>query len=120
MASDQLSLIRQFCDTSKYRLSNDEKNLLCMILENPDRYNGFTSNLHSESDSGKDYKGRWSTCTKWQYRIYINSVLSIDERYYHYCDDGFEDKRHWEWEDAWHITDTRRILEILKEIRSEL
>ena len=45
--------------------------------------------------------------------------LSFDKRYYYY-DDGYEDKRYWEWDDAWHVTDTRRILEILKEIKSEL
>ena len=35
MPSDQLNLIRQYCDTTGIRLSSYEKDLLCKVLENP-------------------------------------------------------------------------------------
>ena len=120
MPSDQLNLIRQYCDTTGIRLSSYEKGLLCMILENPSRYDGFTSKVYVEEDSGRDYRDTWSTCTKDQYRINIDSSLSIDHRHRHQCDDGFDNNAHWDWNNAWHVTDTRQIIEILKKIETEL
>ena len=119
MKDNQLTLIRQYCDTTGIRLKGYEKDLLCKVLENPEKYNGFTSELYTKSDSGRDYRDKWTSTTKWQYRININSNLSVDYRYYHYCD-GFEQDKHWEWDNAWHITETRRIIKILKEIENEL
>lgn len=119
MSSYQLNLIRQYCDTNGYRLSESEKELLCMILENPGRYNGFISEVQAEYNSGRDYRDRWDSTTKTQYRINIDTSLSIDVRYYHGCD-GYIQDEHWDWGNAWHITDVRRILEILQEIECEL
>ena len=117
--NSQLELIRQYCDTTGIRLSGYEKDLLCKVLENPARYDGFISQLYTDENSGKDYRGRWDSTTKWQYRINIGSSLSIDKRYYHACD-GYVQDGHWEWPNAWHITETRRILEVLREIAHEL
>ena len=119
MPNPQLELIRRYCDTTGIHLSSDEKNLLCRVLENPARYDGFTSQEYQKSNSGRDYRGEWDSTTKWQYRIRIGSTLSIDERYYHSCD-GYVQDEHWTWGNAWHITDTRRILEVLREISNEL
>ena len=119
MSDYQLDLIREYCDTAGMRLSGSEKDLLCKVLENPSQYDGFTSELIVSENSGKDYRGRWDSIHKTQYRININDVLSIDQRDYHESD-GYVQDQHWEWEDAWHITDTRVILRILKEIEHEL
>ena len=43
MKSSQLDLIRQYCDTTGIRLSGSEKDLLCKVLENPYKYDGFVS-----------------------------------------------------------------------------
>lgn len=119
MPNYQLDLIRQYCNTTGIRLSSYEKDLLCMVLENPTRYDGFTSRLFSEPNSGKDYRGEWDSLTEYQYRIHIGSTLTIDQRYRHSCD-GYVQDQHWEWPNAWHITETRKILEVLKKIESEL
>lgn len=119
MASYQLELIRRYCDTKGVRLSDLEKDLLCKVLANPEKYNGFTSKLYTKSNSGRDYRDTWTSITKWQYRINIDTTISIDQRYYH-CADGFEQDAHWNWGNAWTITDIRRIIQILKEIESEL
>ena len=119
MPDYQLQLIRQYCDTSGMRLSNVAKELLCKVLENPSRYDGFISELHTENASGRDYRDTWDSTTEWQYRININSELSIDKRYRHSCD-GYTQDEHWAWPNAWHITDLRRIIEILTEIEYEL
>lgn len=119
MPNYQLELIRQYCDTTGVRLSSRDKDLLCMVLENPGKYDGFTSELYTEHGSGKNVNGRWDSATKWQYRINIDSTLSIDSRYRHSAD-GYVQDDHWEWENAWHVTDIRRIIEILREIESEL
>ena len=77
--------------------------------------------MHIEHGEGKEpYHGRYTTCTKDQYRINIGSSLSIDHIHSHECDDGFENTSHWDWNNPWHITDTRGIIEILKDIESEL
>ena len=119
MTNSQLDLIRQYCDTTGIRLSSAEKDLLCRVLEEPGKYNGFTSQLYREEKEGKDYRGRWDSTTEWQYRILIGSSLTIDQRYRHSCE-GIVQDEHWEWRNAWHITETRRILQILQEIRHEL
>ena len=119
MANYQLDLIRQYCDTTGIRLSSNEKDLLCLVLENPERYDGFTSELYTENRSGRDYRDTWDSTTKWQYRINIGSTLTIDERYRHSCD-GYVQDEHWDWSNAWHITDTRKIIKILQEIQPEL
>ena len=119
MPNPQLELIRQYCNTAGIRLSGDEKDILCKVLENPARYNGFTTQVYTIPGSGKDYRGRWDSTTKKQYRINIDSTLSIDERYYHSCD-GYVQDEHWDWDNAWHITDTRRIIEVLREIWRDL
>jgi hypothetical protein len=92
---------------------------LCKVLENPARYNGFTTQVYTIPGSGKDYRGRWDSTTKKQYRINIDSTLSIDERYYHSCD-GYVQDEHWDWDNACHITDTRRIIEVLRDIWRDL
>ena len=119
MSSYQLSLIRQYCDTMGIRLSGSEKDLLCKVLENPAKYNGFTSELYTQHDSGKDYRGRWDSTSNWQYRINIASILSIDKRWRHEADGHVQDGC-WDWRNAWHITNIREIIKILREIRAEL
>ena len=119
MPSYQLNLIRNYCDTTGIRLSSFEKDLLCKVLENPAKYDGFTSSLLTRTNSGKDYRGRWDSLTEWQYRIKINSTLIIEQRYRHSAD-GYVQDQYWNWENAWHITDTRKIIKILQEIKSEL
>ena len=77
--------------------------------------------MHIEHGEGKEpYHGRYTTCTKDQYRINIGSSLSIDHIHSHECDDGFENTSHWDWNNPWPITDTRGIIEILKDIESDL
>lgn len=95
----QLNLIRQYCDTTGYHLSSDEKDLLCMVLENSARYDGFTSELYETRDEGKDFRGRWDSTTNWQYRINIDSTLSIDKPFKHECDGCIQDE-HWDWYNA--------------------
>ena len=120
MKSNQLDLIRQYCDTTGIRLSGSEKDLLCKVLENPARYNGFVSGEYKENNRGKDYRGRWESVTKWKYRINIDSALSIDEQYMHAAD-GYVQDEHWgSWNKAWHITEIRKIIKILHEIKHEL
>ena len=119
MPNYQLTLIRQYCDTARIHLSRYEKDLLCKILENPEKYNGFTSELYTETDSGRDYRDTWTSETNKQYRILIDSTLRIAYRYRHCCD-GYNQDQHWAWENAWIITDAREIVNILKEIESEL
>lgn len=119
MPNYQLTLIRQYCDTAGTRLSSHEKDLLCKILEDPERYNGFTSKLYTETDSGRDYRDTWTSVTNWQYRILIDPSLRIAHRYRHCCD-GYNQEKYWAWKDAWIITDARKIVNILKEIESEL
>jgi len=119
MMTSQLNLIRQYCDTTGIHLSSTEKELLCKVLENVARYDGFISGLYEENNSGKDYRGRWDSTTNWQYRINIDSTLSIDKRYRHSCD-GYIQDSHWNWYNAYHVTDTREIIKILQEIELEL
>lgn len=119
MPSSQLELIREYCDTAGIRLSSYEKDILCKVLEDPMRYDGFESEVYEEENSGRDYRDTWDSITKTQYRINIDTSLSIDKRYYHACD-GYVQDDHWDWSNAWHITDTRRIIEILQEMESEL
>ena len=119
MADEQLDLIRQYCDTSGIRLSSDKKDLLCKILENPRYYDGFTSPVYGDSYGGKDHNGRWSTSEKTQYRINIDSELSIDKRHLLICDDGYESGS-WDWNDAYRFTDLRDIVQILQEIEDDL
>ena len=120
MKSSQLDLIRQYCDTTGIRLSGSEKDLLCKVLENPAEYDGFESKEYREDREGKDYRGRWDSVTKRKYRINIDSSLSIDEQYM-YAADGYIQDEHWgSWSKAWHITETRECIRILKEIEHEL
>lgn len=120
MGNNQLDLIRQYCDTSGVHLSSSEKDLLCMVLENASRYDGFTSSIYTETDSGRDYRDTWTTATYTQYRINIDSMLSIDQRYRHTCSDGYDNDRHWEWYNAYHFTEIRDILRCLEAMRAEL
>lgn len=119
MAKNQLDLIRRYFDTTGMHLSSMEKDVLCKVLENPQKYNGFTSALYTERDLGKDHRGRWSSTTNKQYRVNVDSNLSIDERWRHECD-GYEQNEHWDWNNAWHITEIRRIANILMGIANEL
>ena len=120
MSDERLNLIRHYCDTTGVHLHDSDKDLLCMVLENPDKYNGFTSQMYSESDEGKDYRGEWSNYSQWQYRINIDDTFSIDKIEMLSCDDGYRRDDHWDWSNPWHITNIKRIVEILNEIRSEL
>ena len=115
----QLDLIRQYCDTTGVRLSAFEKDLLCLVLDNPSRYDGFESSIHKETNSGRDYRDTWDSLSEWQYRINIGSVLSIDKRWRHSCD-GYVQNAHWSWQTAEHITKLRYIIRILQEIQNEL
>lgn len=119
MPDYQLALIRNYCDTTGIRLNSYEKNLLCMILNNPAKFDGFKSELYVKHDSGRDYRDTWTSITKWQYRINIGRQLSIDKIHYHECD-GYVQDKNWDWDNAWHITNTREIINILKEIEPEL
>lgn len=119
MPDNQLETIRRYCDTSGYRLNGYEKSILCSVIENPSRYNGFESRLFQESNSGRDYRDTWDSLTEWQYRILIDSRLRIKKRYRHSCD-GYVQDDHWSWSSACEITDTREIIKILQEIESEL
>jgi len=119
MADEQLDLIRQYCDTSGIRLSSDKKKLLCKVLENPGYYDGFESPVYRNSGEGRTYDGRWSNSEKKQYRINIDSMLSIDMRHYFVCDDGYE-RGSWDWGDAYRITDLRGIVEALQIMEDDL
>lgn len=119
LLNNQLQFIRQYCDTSGVRLNQKEKDLLFMILENPSRYNGFTSKVYKISGSGRDYRDTYSYTTCYQYRIKIDSRLSILERYKNSSDGKIQDDR-WEWYNAGSITDIRSILSILQKIQDEL
>ena len=90
-----------------------------MILENPEKYDGFVSEEYEIIESGRDYRDTYTIVEKWQYRINIDSILSIDKRYYHGCDGIIQDE-HSEWDTAWNITDIREIVNILYEIENEL
>ena len=116
MADSQLELIRQYLDTSGQRLAAWEKDSICRVLEDPSYYDGYTSDIFTETDSGKDYNGRWRTVTQYQYRINIDSMLSIDCRSKFECDDGYERTGHWDWDNAYHITNAREIAGILNKI----
>ena len=63
MPDNQLETIRRYCDTSGYRLNGYEKSILCNVIENPSRYNGFESRLYQESNSGRDYRDTWDSLT---------------------------------------------------------
>ncbi len=119
MSNYQLELIREYCDTTGVRLSSHEKDLLCMVLENPVKYDGFESSIFIEHREGKDYRGRWDAASYRQYRINIDDELSIDERYKNESDGVIQD-RHWNCESAYHITDTREMVNILKVLELEL
>ena len=119
MADYQLDLIRRYCDTTRIHLNRYEKDILCMVLENPAKYDGFTSKVYVTESSGKDYRGRWDSVHKAQYRIMIDSNLYILVRSYHACD-GYVQDEYWDWDNAGCVTDTRRIISILQEIQHEL
>ena len=119
MLDNQLQLIRQYCDTSGVRLNQKEKDLLFMILDNPSRYDGFTSKVYKPSGLGRDYRDTYSYTTCYQYRIEIGSKLRILERYKNSSDGNKQDDR-WEWSSAGKITDIRTILRILQKIQDEL
>lgn len=118
MASTQLDLIRRYCDTTGVHLNSQEKDILCMVLENPSKFDGFISKHYVSRDSGRDYRGWWDSTMEWQYRINIDSRLSIDEQCRHEAD-GYV-HGYWGWENAHNITNIRQILKILFEIESEL
>ena len=119
MPDRRLELIRQYCDTSGVRLNDADKDLLCLILEQPSKYDGFTSELRRDSHEGRDYRDTWRSLDEEQYRINIDSELSLDVRYRHCCD-GYDQEEHWDWPNAWHITDIRTILEYLWKMEDEL
>ncbi len=119
MADDRLELIRQYCDTTGVRLNDEEKDILCKILEDPSYYDGYETDVYEERDSGRTYNDTWNSITRHQYRICIDDELSIYERYFHSAD-GYDQDAHWDWDNAWHITKIRDILEILFEIEDDL
>ena len=119
MPNNQLDLIKQYCDTSGIRLSSTDKQILCKVLDNASKYNGFISQEHTHTESGKDFRGRWDAFDKYQYRININPKLSIDMICLRVCD-GEVDYDYWDWAKARHITDLRRIVNILHSIEQEL
>ncbi|HAE44157.1 MAG TPA: hypothetical protein DCG37_01000 [Lachnospiraceae bacterium] len=119
MQNNQLDLIRQYCDTTGIRLSAAEKDLLCLVLENPARYDGFTSTLYENHERGRDFRDTWVIDKYWQYRISITDRLVIYKRYKETCD-GEVNYDYYDWSNARLITDTRKIIEILREIKPEL
>ena len=119
MSDNQLQTIRQYCDTSGVRLNQREKDLLFLILENPSRYDGFTSKVYKLSGPGRDYRDTYSYTTCYQYRIMIDSKLSILVRYKNSSDGIIQDDR-WEWSRAGRVTDIRDVLRILQKIQDEL
>ena len=118
MADNRLELIRKFLDTKGTRLSNDAKNLLSKVLENPSKYDGFKSKLFTEHNSGRDFRDTWDSVRQWQYRIRFKPRFSIDQRQMHSCD-GFVQNAHWDWENAFNITNPKDIVRILKEMFAE-
>ena len=119
MQNDQLNLRRKYCDNTGVHLRSDEKYLLCRVLGDPSRYDGFISEMKESVVEDRDYRDTWVSKHQWQYRINIDSQLSIDVRSKHSCD-GIVQDQYWDWAHASHVTDLRRILEILKEIEPEL
>ena len=75
--------------------------------------------MYEKRVPGKDYRGRWDATDNWQYRINVDSALSIDKREKRNVD-GDINVSHWDWSNAWHITDTREIIKVLREIEKEL
>lgn len=114
MTDQQLDLIRQYCDTTGTHLSKEDKELLCTVLENPELYDGYVSQVYTEDNSGKDYNGRWESSSSHQYRINIDSDLSLDYRYKHECDDGYLNDT--QWNNPRHITEIREIIKMLRKI----
>ena len=119
MSDYKLELIRSYCRTEGMRLNSFDKDLLYQVLSQPEMYDGFTSELYTENHSGRDYRDTWDSTTNWQYRISITSELCIYKRYRHSCD-GYVQDENWDWGTAIYVTDTRRIIAILREIRNEL
>lgn len=72
MTDKRLTLIRQHCDTSDMHLSSENKDLLCKILENPEKYNGFTSSVIKTLREGVDAEGNWEADVFTQYMILID------------------------------------------------
>lgn len=115
MADDRLKSIRNYFDTTGMRLSDDDKDILCNVIDNPDKYNGFTSSIFEEHDSGKDFNGRWESKTETQYTINIGEDgFSVDENYHHSCDDGYDNKQ------EYHLTGVRDVLGALRHMGNEL
>ncbi len=119
MAYDQLQLIKRYCNTSGIHLNSFQKDLLCRVLEDPNHYDEYETPVYYKRDSGRDYRDTWVTEDEWQYRINIGATLSIDKRFRRKVDGDILD-RNWSWATAWHITDIRSILDILREIQSDL
>jgi len=115
MADKRLKSIRSYFDTTGIHLNNDEKDLLCNVINNQDRYDGFESSVYEEHASGKDYNGRWESSTKTQYKINIDeNDFTVDEHYDHQCDDGYENKQDYK------LTGVRDVLRALRNMGDEL
>ena len=115
MADNRLELIRRFIDTKGARLGDDAKNLLCKVLADPSKYDGYTSKLFTRANSGRDFRDTWDSLTEWQYRINVFPKLVIYLRQRHSCD-GFVQDKHWAWENACKIEDLKGIIRALKEM----
>ncbi len=113
MYDQRLELICQYCDTSRTRLYSSEKDLLCMILEDPHRYDGFVSRVYEEEESSRDYRDTWHRRSTNQYTIYTMPNLRIDQYSTNSCD-GYVS------ETTYHITELREIIKILRLIEDEL
>lgn len=115
MADKRLEEIRQYFDTVGKRLSDDDKDLLCNVIDNSEKYNGYASSVFEEHNSGKDYRGRWESQTETQYHINIDeSSFSVDEDYHHSCDDGYDVKL------EYHHSNVDDVLGALRRMRKEL
>ena len=115
MADKRLELIRKSIDTKGTRLADDAKNLLCKVLENPSKYDGFMSKIFTRPNSGRDFRDTWNSLTEWQYRIITSPKFVIYRRQRHSCD-GFVQDKYWDWENAGKIEDLKGIVKALKEM----
>jgi hypothetical protein len=109
----KLNRIQQYFDTKGKRLSAKDKELVCKVLDDKDKYNNFNRVIET-SDSGRDYRDTWSTHTVENFKIEVdenNFQIKHSEDYS--CDDGFT--RH---SDTIY-SDVREVINALKRIFGE-
>ena len=107
----KLNKIQGYFDTKGKRLSANDKDLICGILDNKEKYNNY-SRVFDTKDSGRDYKGTWSTHTVEKYQIQVDDKkLHVNYSSDHTCDDDSR-TNHFETD----YLDIRSVLNALKRI----